>query len=55
MHNRKVYNVSPKPPPDPVVLQSKKTGSKRLGLRKSPITGDNKLSPKAIFLQHRKV
>ncbi|MFH0790754.1 MAG: YkgJ family cysteine cluster protein [Candidatus Omnitrophota bacterium] len=45
LQHRKVYNVSPKPPPDPA-----KAGSKRLGLRKSPITGDNKLSPKAIFL-----
>ncbi|MFH0791427.1 MAG: hypothetical protein V2A64_07340 [Candidatus Omnitrophota bacterium] len=27
-----------------------KAKSKRLGLRKSPITGDNKSSPKAIFL-----
>ncbi|MFH0790976.1 MAG: hypothetical protein V2A64_05015, partial [Candidatus Omnitrophota bacterium] len=45
---RKVYNVSPKPPPDPA-----KSGSKRLGLRKSPITGDNKLSPKAIFLKEK--
>ncbi|MFH0791035.1 MAG: hypothetical protein V2A64_05325 [Candidatus Omnitrophota bacterium] len=31
LQHRKVYNVSPKPPPDPV-----KAGSKRLGLRKSP-------------------
>ncbi|MFH0790687.1 MAG: hypothetical protein V2A64_03550 [Candidatus Omnitrophota bacterium] len=43
--HRKVYNVSPEPPPD---LLGK---SKRLGLRKSPITGDNKSSPKAIFLK----
>ncbi|MFH0790512.1 MAG: oligosaccharide flippase family protein [Candidatus Omnitrophota bacterium] len=44
LQHRKVYNILPKPPPD---LLCK---SKRLGLRKSPITGDNKLSPKAIFL-----
>ncbi|MFH0790758.1 MAG: hypothetical protein V2A64_03920 [Candidatus Omnitrophota bacterium] len=31
----------------------KTAGSKRLGLRKSPITGDNKLSPKAIFLREK--
>ncbi|MFH0791372.1 MAG: hypothetical protein V2A64_07055 [Candidatus Omnitrophota bacterium] len=34
MQHRKVYNILPKPPPD---LLCK---SKRLGLRKSPITGD---------------
>ncbi|MFH0791203.1 MAG: DUF3857 domain-containing protein [Candidatus Omnitrophota bacterium] len=45
LQHRKVYNVSPKPPPAPTFV-----GAKQLGLRKSPITGDNKLSPKAIFL-----
>ncbi|MFH0791395.1 MAG: hypothetical protein V2A64_07170 [Candidatus Omnitrophota bacterium] len=34
LHNRKVYNILPKPPPDPALA-----GSKRLGLRKSPKVG----------------
>ncbi|MFH0790322.1 MAG: hypothetical protein V2A64_01675 [Candidatus Omnitrophota bacterium] len=53
--HRKVYNILPKPPPDllrtsqravPACRQGRvwppmaKAKSKRLGLRKSPITGD---------------
>ncbi|MFH0790434.1 MAG: hypothetical protein V2A64_02275 [Candidatus Omnitrophota bacterium] len=51
LYNRKVYNISPKPPPD--LLRK----SKRLGLRKSPTNRQylpagrqGKSSPKAIFL-----